>query len=331
MDLCWSHAQVNAQYEKALGYCREAARLGPDRVMAVVNLTGVYESLNRFQDAKRVTDDALARGIDTLLVRRMRYDLAFIAGDRTAMAAERRAIAGDPEEAQFVLLEADAAAFLGRFVDARAARDRAEALAAGRLNELRDFIRSSGAVWETAAGFPTRIPVPEAGRQSARDLLPFLSTLQGDGRRTEALLASTDIGVSTQRIAIPARTLLALEAGDASAIDRLSAVGDPRDLAAKVEYRSIYLRGLAFLRAGRGAAAAAEFQRILDHRGIAPTSPLYALAYVQQARGYALAGDRTKARAAYERFFILWKDADPDVPILLDARRECAQLGGTPP
>jgi len=198
MDLCWSHAQVNAQYEKALGYCREAAMLGPDRVMAVVNLTGVYESLNRFQDAKRVTDDALARGIDTLLVRRIRYDLAFIAGDRTAMAAERRAIAGDPEEAQFVLLEADAAAFLGRFVDARAARDRAEALAAGRLNELRDFIRSSGAVWETAAGFPTRIPVPEAGRQSARDLLPFLSTLQGDGRRTEALLASTDIGVSTQ-------------------------------------------------------------------------------------------------------------------------------------
>jgi hypothetical protein len=84
---------------------------------------------------------------------------------------------------------------------------------------------------------------------------------------------------------------------------------------------SSYIRGLAFLRLRKGAEAAAEFQKILDHRG-ANWGPLYPLSYLGSARGAALAGDTVHARQAYESFFALWKDADPDVPILIQARKE---------
>jgi eukaryotic-like serine/threonine-protein kinase len=83
---------------------------------------------------------------------------------------------------------------------------------------------------------------------------------------------------------------------------------------------------LIYLRAGDGWKAAAEFQRILDHRGVAPASPLYPLAYLQQARAYRLSGDQIKARKAYDEFLAVWKDADPDIPILRAARLEYARL-----
>jgi tetratricopeptide (TPR) repeat protein len=98
------------------------------------------------------------------------------------------------------------------------------------------------------------------------------------------------------------------------------------DLAQGESFRPVYLRGLIYLRAGDGWKAAAEFQRILDHRGVAPASPLYPLAYLQQARAYGLSGDQIKARKAYDEFLAVWKDADPDIPILRAARLEYARL-----
>ena len=86
--------------------------------------------------------------------------------------------------------------------------------------------------------------------------------------------------------------------------------------------RSVYVRGIAYLRAGAAPQAVAEFQRIVDHPGSAPESPLHPLARVQQARAYAAVGDVAHARAAYQDFLAAWKDGDPDVPILQAARRE---------
>ena len=88
----------------------------------------------------------------------------------------------------------------------------------------------------------------------------------------------------------------------------------------------VYLQGQAYLVAKQGAAASAEFQKILDHRGIVPSNPLNTLARLGLARAYALAGDSAKARAAYQDFFALWKDADPDIPILQQAKSEYAKL-----
>jgi hypothetical protein len=89
----------------------------------------------------------------------------------------------------------------------------------------------------------------------------------------------------------------------------------------------VYVRGEAFLRAQRGAEAAAEFQKILDHRGIVGADPIGALAHLQLARALALpGGDKAKAKAAYLDFFTLWKDADPDIPILRQAKAEYEKL-----
>jgi hypothetical protein len=88
----------------------------------------------------------------------------------------------------------------------------------------------------------------------------------------------------------------------------------------------VYIRGLVFLTAHNGAAAAGEFQKILDHRGIVLNLPLGALAHLQLGRAYALSGDTTKARSAYQDFFNVWKDADPDIPVLKQARAEYAKL-----
>jgi eukaryotic-like serine/threonine-protein kinase len=88
----------------------------------------------------------------------------------------------------------------------------------------------------------------------------------------------------------------------------------------------VYVRGQAYLAAHNGAAAAAEFQKILDHRGIVQNLPLGALAHLQLGRAYALSGDSAKAKAAYQDFFTVWKEADPDIPILKEAKAEFAKL-----
>ena len=88
----------------------------------------------------------------------------------------------------------------------------------------------------------------------------------------------------------------------------------------------VYVRGEAYLAAHQGSEAAAEFQKILDHRGVVLNEPIGALAHLGLARAYALQGDTAKARAAYKDFFTLWKDADPDIPILIAAKAEYAKL-----
>jgi tetratricopeptide (TPR) repeat protein len=88
----------------------------------------------------------------------------------------------------------------------------------------------------------------------------------------------------------------------------------------------VYVRGKEYLKAGKGQLAAEEFQKLLDHRGIVLNFPLGALAHVGLARAYALAGDAAKAKAAYQDFFALWKDADPDIPVLQQAKAEFATL-----
>jgi len=88
----------------------------------------------------------------------------------------------------------------------------------------------------------------------------------------------------------------------------------------------IYVRALAYLEAKRGPEAALEFQKIVDHRGISATSPEHSLAKLGLGRAYQMTGDTAKAKAAYQDFFALWKDADPDIPLLKDAKAEYAKL-----
>jgi tetratricopeptide (TPR) repeat protein len=94
----------------------------------------------------------------------------------------------------------------------------------------------------------------------------------------------------------------------------------------RANHLSIYLRGQAYLKAGQGAEAVKEFQKILDNRGTSRVNVLYPLAHLGVARAAAQSGDAAKARKAYQDFFAIWKDADPEIPILLEAKREYAKL-----
>ena len=89
---------------------------------------------------------------------------------------------------------------------------------------------------------------------------------------------------------------------------------------------TVYVRGQAYLAAGLGQEAAAEFQKILDHRGIVLADPVGALAHLQLGRAYVVSGDRIKARSAYQDFLAIWKDADPDIPVVKQAKAEYAKL-----
>ena len=205
--------------------------------------------------------------------------------------------------------------------------------------------QAAEAVWEAFFGNAL------AARQSATAALQlsngrdveygaaFALALAGDLSRAQSLADDLERrfpeDTSVQFNYLPAlRALLALNHGEpAKAIDLLQ-VAVPYELAVPaVDFNAffgglypVYVRGLAYLAAHQGAEAAAEFQKILDHRGIVISDPVGALAHLQMGRAYAMAGDTAKAKAAYQDFLKLWKDADPDIAILKDAKAEYAKL-----
>ncbi len=167
----------------------------------------------------------------------------------------------------------------------------------------------------------------------------FALALSGDSSRAQTLADDLekrfgeDTGVRFSYL--PAlRARLALNQGEPAKAIELLQIAVPYELGAPRSaihgnfgaLYPIYVRGEAYLAAHQGAEAAAEFQKILDHRGIVISDPIGALAHLQLGRAFAMSGDKTKAKAAYEDFLTLWKDADSDVPILKQAKAEFAKL-----
>jgi tetratricopeptide (TPR) repeat protein len=264
----------------------------------------------------------------------VRFRVAFFQRDEAALMAVRQWASGRGEESIVTEFDADAAAFDGLMRRARELRLRAEQLAAARLPESVWPIRARGAFYEAAQGDFARARTVAASIGDSRPTavigpLIAAAVIAADHRRTDALLRAQE----QQSASAPQRSVLdpivrvldAVNRGDRSAVGRLPPA-DTAELAVGLSFRPVYLRGLSYLRAGDPSNAVAEFQRILDHRGSEPLSPLYPLAHVQQARAFVRMGEQAKARKAYQDFFALWKSADPDIPILRDAREEYARL-----
>jgi predicted Zn-dependent protease len=155
--------------------------------------------------------------------------------------------------------------------------------------------------------------------------------MSGDGKRAQAIM--DDLGhrfpddTILHQVSIPVvRALVEMEGKTPEKAIEALQLTTPFELGTAQGLLPIYIRGQAYLQAKRGADAAQEFQRIVDHRGIAATFPEHSLAKLGLGRAYKLTGDTAKARAAYQDFFALWKDADPDVPILKEARAEYGKL-----
>jgi tetratricopeptide (TPR) repeat protein/predicted Ser/Thr protein kinase len=332
------------QYEKGLLEAREAVRLDLVTNFGYGNLVYCYLPLNRLQDI-RATIAAQARKLESPELHVLMYSTAFLEDDAPGMA-QQAAWSKDKTGVEDILLylEADTAAYFGQIGKARQFSLQAVE-SAERGNER-----------ETAAGYEAEAALREAlfgnlaearkrvlaalGLSTGRDVryaTAIALTVSGDSRRAQKIADDLNKdfpeGTTVQFNYLPTiRALLALNHNDfPKAVEALQTaapyeLGTPAFAAFSPVLYPVYVRGQAYLVGHQGTEAAAEFQKILDHRGIVLNQPIGALAHLQLGRAYALSGDKTKARAAYKDFLTLWKDADPDIPILKQAKAEYAKL-----
>jgi eukaryotic-like serine/threonine-protein kinase len=329
------------QPEKALANASEAMRLDPKDKFSFANLADAYQSLGRYDEAKALIDQAAAQGLGSPTDAFSLYSIAFIRDDKAGMQRAVDLGKGPSVEPIVFLIAGQAQCALGRIQSSRQtfAQGVSSAQNAG-LKELSAGISLFDAACLAELGNPTlaRQVAMQAlassndrdARMNAADILARAGDTTGSQKLIEELAKEFPTDTMLNSVWLPvARATNQIRSDQAAhAVTTLEAaipyeLGGPPSGAV---YWPMYVRGEAYLRLHDGAKAAAEYQKILDHRGIAAGSPLYPLARLGSGRAYALQGDKAKAKAAYQDFFASWKDADPDVPILKEAKTEYAKL-----
>ena len=332
------------QYDQAMLEVEEAHRLDPTIVVQYSNLAGIDLAVGRIEDAKAALDEAATRKLDGELIRLVRYFIAFLKNDNATMAQQLAWAAGKPgEEDPLLSTQSDTEGFYGRQPAARDYARRAVDSA------VRSDSKETAALWEANSALREAEfgNFAESRRQVAAALalapgrdVKMLAALAlaraGDGAHARSLLSELEKTYPTNTTLklywFPIlHAAIELDAKNQSqALVALEAVapyelGQPPPFQVGTLYAP-YLRGTAYLAGHDGNAAAREFQKLLDHRGIVINYPLASLAQLGLARSYALAGDSAKTKAAYQAFFTLWKDADPEIPLLKEAKTEAARL-----
>ena len=372
------------QYERAIEVTRQAQQLNRDLLPPYEALANYLLASQQFDEARQEIQEMQTRKLGDFIGHNELYGLAFLAGDAGAMTAERQWFAANPGVENFGFsLASDTEAYDGHLAKARELTKRSVDSAIQADN------KEAGAIWQENAAlreaafrnFPQARQAAEAGLQldpasqgvAAEAALAY--AMAGDTARAESLAQDLNrrypLDTQMQSLWLPAvRAQLALDGRNAAAVNDLQPALPP------IEYGQIlfvnnlsclyptYIRGQAYLAAGEGAAAAGEFQKILDHSGIVWNCWTGALAHLGMGRAYALqagidlsdqgrlhrflrrlgGGDKqsaaaaespgttpqadalAKARAAYQDFFALWKDADPDTPIYKQAKAEYAKV-----
>jgi eukaryotic-like serine/threonine-protein kinase len=337
---------VIGQYEKAMEAGNEAVRLNPDFGISYNILAGSYIALNRLDEAKGTFARARERKLDNPLFSAGLYEIAFLQNDAAGMAqqvAKTTGVAGI--EDQILALEADTAAYSGRLKAARElsrrAMDAAERI--GEKDPPAMYFAMSGLreAWFGNADEAQRGVSSALKRSDSRDVLYFAALALAYSRqdaRAQAMVGDLAKRFPEDTIVqfnyLPTlRARLALNKGDVSDAIEVLRPATPYELGTSTNcplswtpMYPVFVRGEAYLAAHRGNEAAAEFQKILDHPGIVVNQPIGALAHLGLGRAYMLQGNIPKAKAAYQDFLTLWKDADPDIPILKQAKAEYAKL-----
>jgi DNA-binding winged helix-turn-helix (wHTH) protein/tetratricopeptide (TPR) repeat protein len=324
--------------EKALEEAREAMRLDPNVTSIYLNLGTDLVILNRLEEAEAVFKQAEERKLENDLLPRSRYTLAFLKGDTARMAQVVSATMGKPGEEDYILAaQADTEAWYGRMKEARELNRRAmDSSLHDSGKETAASFQANGALLEGASG---NLKVARADANAALKLAPnrdvrkmvALAIAQaGDTAAAEKLAAGLDkefpLDTMVQRYWLPAiRAAIALQNKDPDRALELLQVTNAIELGDS-QLKVVHLRGEAYLMLHDGTHAAAEFQKFIDHRTLVTNAEWGALARLGLGRAYAMQGDTSKARAAYQDFLTLWKDADPDVPILQQANDEYAKL-----
>jgi serine/threonine protein kinase len=337
---------MTGQYEKGVEEGKEAIRLSPDFSPSYALPIFDYIALNRLDEAKATYQQALERKLKHPSFALSLYQIAFLQNDRVGMEQQVARSAGKPGiEDTLIANEADTAAFYGRLkkarefsrqaVDSAERADKKEAAATHiAISVLREALFGNTDEARRRAALATNLSTGVDVQYGSALALAYA----GEERRVQTL--TDDLGQRFPEATIvqfnylpTLRAKLAVRRGNASDALEILRAATPNELGYST-YSTygwtglypVYVRGEAYLAAHQGGEAAAEFQKILDNHGVGVNEPIGALAHLQIGRAYAMHGDTAKAKAAYQDFLTLWKDADPDIPILIAAKAEYAKL-----
>jgi DNA-binding winged helix-turn-helix (wHTH) protein/tetratricopeptide (TPR) repeat protein len=332
------------QHNLALATFQKLHELDPGSELSSGGLVTAYTFLDRLEEAEAMARQAQAHGADSPSIHTNLYQIDFLKHDSAGMDQEAALILGKPgDEDDLLYLESDTAAYAGQLAKARELTRRAVASAQhADTKEDAAAYEAAGAVREALVGNPAlakqraKAALALSKGRDVQAISTVALTLAGDSRL--AMRLANDLAARFPNDTLVQFNYLpvihagaALESGNSAKALEALAPAAPYELgvitgSADFTLYPIYLRGEAYLAAHQGAEAAVEFQKILDHPGIASNEPIGALAHLGLGRAYALSGNTAKSTASYRDFLTLWKDADPDVPVYRQAKAEYAKL-----
>ena len=339
------HANIGVNYsfmgqqEKFLAEGLECLRLDPAYSACIANVMNNYIFLSRLDDAKAIYDQAIARKLDIPFLHYLRFKLAFLQDDPAEMQRQIEWAAGKPgEEDYFLNLQADVALHHGQLKNARDLIRRAVDMA--RHNGLKQDAANYevGLGWSEAelGNFDAARQLVSSGLAMSKDrdlLVQAAVVLARAGNSAQAQKIADDLAQKfpsdtlVNFLWIPLiRAAVEIDRKNPAKAAEFLKTALSYELSFLTEMYPAYLRGVAYLKLQQGSQSAVEFQKLFDHRGFVGFNQQGVLARLGIARAYALQGDTTKARAAYQDFLTLWKDADPEIPILKQAKSEYAKL-----
>ena len=337
----------SGQYLKTIEEANLALEIDPDFSHGYANIASAYFYLDRLTDTEKAIHNASEHKRETPDLLLLRYHVACLKGDTAGMDRAVALANGKPGVKDWMLhSQALVAALSGRLQAARTmSRDAQDLARQAGQKETAATYEAGQAVWEGLYGntlAARRSAMAALELSHGRDVeygAAFALALAGDWPRSQSLAGDLakrfPEDTSVQFNYLPAlRALFALSHHDARKALEVLQVVVPYELAVPaIDFNEffgglypVYVRGQAYLAANQSSEAALEFQKILDHRGIVAGDPISAVARLQLGRAYARAGDQTKAKSAYQDLMMVWKDADPDIPLLKEAKSEYAKL-----
>ena len=331
------HEQLG-DLDAALSEAQQALKLDPNSGISFNNLSEVYVQMGRLDEALAVIQQAQEKNLDSGGLHALRYRIADLRNDQAEMAKQVAAASRIPELEDAVLgLQEAQAAMVGQFSKAAEISHRRIEAAKRKGDKGREALIRLGLAYREMMGGndpPAQNDVRAALALSSSQIVETqgaaLLALLGD---THAEQVADDLtthypdNTFVQRIFLPMiQALIAMNKGNTAQALEIIKPAERYDLGTVAALGPAFVRGHIDLAAKKGSEAAVEFQKILDHRSVVGDDPKYQLAYLGLARARVLSGDIAGARTAYEDFFAAWKDADADLPVLVQAKAEYAKL-----
>jgi serine/threonine protein kinase/tetratricopeptide (TPR) repeat protein len=335
-NLAVTYALFLGEFEKGLSNAQTAIQVEPDEIRGYYLSGWSYLGLNRVDEAKAVLNAGLQRNPGFATNHDVLATAAYAQGDLAAMEKEEAFLHDQPDLAMNMnTRHGDIAASHGKIQQARDFYQKAGEVAhrlqlkdseAQSLNAQGWMLALFGDSKQAAEAANAALAISQGYvvRLFAAGAMAFAGENKKALELASAVAKERPNDTLIQSVYVPSvQAAVALNHGNAKGAIELLKPGLPYD---RTTTPNLYLRGLAYLKVGQGTEASQEFQKILALRNFAPADPLMSLAHLGLGRAYALSGDTAKSRAAYQDFFALWKDADPDIPILKQAKSEYAKL-----